>query len=147
MGKRAAKLDQCSKAQRDLLFRSRWQRVCRNYQKEKKTRKKLERRMAPAMPCKRNKQQSSIVKTNIMQKQMFMRTSAKQCKLYGGISRVKKHEDRIARIHLLWHKKILHKFYRIWRSPRAKRVLFWKHKETQRDKISPRCFIDGQKQT
>ena len=90
--------------------------------------------MAPAMPCKRNKQQSSIVKTNIMQKQMFMRTSAKQCKLYGGISRVKKHEDRIARIHLLWHKKILHKFYRIWRSQEQKGCYSGstkRHKETK----------------
>ena len=58
MGKRKAKTWQCSKAERNLLYRPRWQSVFRNPQK-------LERPMTPSMPCKRmNKQYPSIVKTN-----------------------------------------------------------------------------------
>ena len=65
-----------------FISRSGWQRIFRNYQN---ARRKLERPMAPAMPCKRDKQHSSIVKTNVEQK-MAVRRSSKQWKL----------EDRIA---------------------------------------------------
>ena len=62
--KEKPKLDNARKL-RECTSSIRMTKSIQNYQKKKKRKKKLERPMAPAMPCKRDNQHLRIVKTNV----------------------------------------------------------------------------------
>ena len=88
----------------------------------KNTRRKLERPMAPAMPCKRDRQQSSVGKNNVEQKIGHEEESktmhgcmveSHEATRHGAESlQSKTHEDRIAGkgFTSLTHKNLVHKF-------------------------------------
>ena len=161
MGERETEAWQCSKAERDLFLDpddKEYSEIIKN------ARRKLERPMAPAMPCKRDKQHYSIVKTNVEAEN-------------GPWEGVQNNENlKIALLGkdlLLWHFIIwcisfsqCHKRWRFW-MPKTAVDKEWKKLETipawglrkvkskkkiilesQRDKIrGSLCFIDGQRPT
>ena len=134
-------------------------------------RRKLERFMAPAMPCKRQPSITKVVAKPEFRSEKSSKTvygckvqSPESTRQRAESSQSKNHEDHIARKRFtsMSHYHLVHKFIPMpqemkipdaksrkwikngknsWEKSRARRRFFWKHKETKKE--SPLCRTDG----